>query len=188
MPGSRPFRALDYARFIIYTCYDEIFINQARAFPPVRKGALLLRVILCAMPYRKVTYSEQVFYILRYWIKDRVSRNRGSGCSVKPWAEAFYKGDAWQACRASFLASKGFLCERCSTPDDPVVAKIAHHKVYLNEMKIWKRFVKIATIGSITKNRRNGIHSTKTGTLFHADISPPIRRSGGAVGRPRQGE
>jgi len=55
---------------------------------------------------------------------------------VKPWAEAFYKGDAWQACRAAFLASKGFLCERCSTPDDPVVAKIAHHKVYLNEKNV----------------------------------------------------
>lgn len=47
---------------------------------------------------------------------------------MKPWAERFYNSDAWRSCRDSFLKSKGYLCERCSTPDDPVTAKIAHHK------------------------------------------------------------
>ena len=50
---------------------------------------------------------------------------------MKPWAERFYNSDAWRSCRDSFLKSKGYLCERCSTPDDPVTAKIAHHKTYL---------------------------------------------------------
>lgn len=47
---------------------------------------------------------------------------------MKPWAEKFYNSDAWHECRAVFLQSKDNLCERCSTPDDPVAAKIAHHK------------------------------------------------------------
>lgn len=55
---------------------------------------------------------------------------------MKPWAEKFYNSDAWRACRDGFLKSKGGLCERCSTPDDPVIAKIAHHKTYLTEQNI----------------------------------------------------
>ncbi len=42
MPGSRPFRALDYARMICYHVYNEFFINQASAFPTIRKGAFAL--------------------------------------------------------------------------------------------------------------------------------------------------
>lgn len=58
---------------------------------------------------------------------------------MKPWAERFYNSDAWRSCRDSFLKSKGYLCERCSTPDDPVTAKIAHHKTYLTKqnMDVW---------------------------------------------------
>lgn len=55
---------------------------------------------------------------------------------MKPWAEKFYASDAWHECRDAFMQSKGNLCERCSTPDDPVVAKIAHHKVYLTRENI----------------------------------------------------
>lgn len=55
---------------------------------------------------------------------------------MKPWAERFYNSDAWRSCRDSFLKSKGYLCERCSTPDDPVTAKIAHHKTYLTKQNI----------------------------------------------------
>lgn len=55
---------------------------------------------------------------------------------MKPWAERFYNSDAWRSCRDSFLKSKGYLCERCSTPDNPVTAKIAHHKTYLTKQNI----------------------------------------------------
>ena len=47
---------------------------------------------------------------------------------MKPWAEQFYNSEAWRSCRDAFLQSKGYLCERCSTPHNPVAAKIAHHK------------------------------------------------------------
>lgn len=55
---------------------------------------------------------------------------------MKPWAERFYNSEEWRACRDGFLKSKGYLCERCSTPSDPVVAKIAHHKTYLTKQNI----------------------------------------------------
>lgn len=55
---------------------------------------------------------------------------------MKPWAESFYNSDQWRACREAFLSSKGGLCERCSTPYDPVAAKIAHHKIWLTKNNI----------------------------------------------------
>ena len=55
---------------------------------------------------------------------------------MKPWAEQFYNSDEWRACRDTFLQSKGYICERCSTPHNPVVAKIAHHKIYLTRDNI----------------------------------------------------
>ena len=58
------------------------------------------------------------------------------GASMKPWAEQFYNSEAWHACRDAFLQSKGYLCERCSTPHNPVVAKIAHHKTYLTKQNV----------------------------------------------------
>ena len=102
---------------------------------------------------------------------------------MKAWAEQFYNSDAWRACREAFLQSKGYLCERCSTPDNPVVAKIAHHKIYLTKENInnpymrfhgitWRRFVKIATTRNTTNRRGiSGISSTRT-----AAYSPHIRK------------
>ncbi|MFR4009312.1 MAG: hypothetical protein ACLT0Y_08605 [Christensenellales bacterium] len=63
---------------------------------------------------------------------------------MKPWAERFYNSDAWRACREGFLQSKGYLCERCSTPDNPIVAKIAHK--FIDEAE-YKRSVHIAFVG-----------------------------------------
>ena len=100
---------------------------------------------------------------------------------MKPWAERFYNSDAWRSCRDSFLKSKGYLCERCSTPDDPVTAKIAHHKTYLTKQNIndpyialsWdmgQRFAKIAPTKDPTGTpSKNGTHSTKRETSY-----PPL--------------
>ena len=55
---------------------------------------------------------------------------------MKAWAERFYGGDAWKDCREAFLQSKGYLCERCSSDNDPVIARIAHHKTYLSRENI----------------------------------------------------
>lgn len=48
-----------------------------------------------------------------------------------PWARWFYRSKGWRACRAAFLDSKHWLCERCHAP-----AVIAHHKVWLTRKNI----------------------------------------------------
>lgn len=55
---------------------------------------------------------------------------------MKPWAEQFYNSSGWRDTREAFLESKDGLCERCSTDDEPVLAKIAHHIIYLTEKNI----------------------------------------------------
>lgn len=63
---------------------------------------------------------------------------------MKPWAESFYNSDNWRTCRETFLQSKGYLCERCSTSDNPVVAKIAHHKTYLTKENINDPYISLS--------------------------------------------
>lgn len=55
---------------------------------------------------------------------------------MKAWAKEFYNSEAWHSCRAAYLSSKGYLCERCARSGKIEPAKIAHHKVYLTELNI----------------------------------------------------
>lgn len=40
----------------------------------------------------------------------------------------FYHTTAWEKCRAAFMASKHYVCERCGKP-----AVIVHHKQYITD-------------------------------------------------------
>lgn len=55
---------------------------------------------------------------------------------MKPWAEWFYKGAAWKGTRAAYLASVGWLCERCAARGEVVAAEVVHHRVYLTRANI----------------------------------------------------
>lgn len=63
---------------------------------------------------------------------------------MKPWAEKFYNSDRWRECRDAFLSSKLYLCERCSTPENPMPAKIAHHKKYLTAKNINDPYISLS--------------------------------------------
>lgn len=54
---------------------------------------------------------------------------------MKEWAKEFYQSKAWEDCRLAFL-SASYLCERCSTSSNPVIAKIVHHKTKLTQTNI----------------------------------------------------
>ena len=41
---------------------------------------------------------------------------------------SFYKSKAWEKCRASYIKSKGGLCERCLSLGIYTAGKIVHHK------------------------------------------------------------
>lgn len=55
---------------------------------------------------------------------------------MKPWSEWFYKGAAWKATRAAYLASVGWLCERCARNGFAVAADVVHHRVWLTRANI----------------------------------------------------
>lgn len=54
---------------------------------------------------------------------------------AQEWAKSFYQSKAWEDCRDAFLL-RNMFCERCSSPYDPVIAKIVHHKIKLNRINI----------------------------------------------------
>ena len=115
---------------------------------------------------------------------------------MKPWAERFYNSDAWRSCRDSFLKSKGYLCERCSTPDDPVTAKIAHHKTYLTKQNINDPYIALSwdNLEALCQDCHNKEHHRNDKKKRYAFdeagniISPPIRSKFREGSTPRAGD
>lgn len=114
---------------------------------------------------------------------------------MKPWAEQFYNSEAWRACRDSFLRSKGCLCERCSAPDDPVVAKVAHHKTYLTRQNINDPDTTLSwdNLEALCQDCHNKEHHRgERARRYTFDeegnlVSPPIRRKFREGSTPRAG-
>jgi 5-methylcytosine-specific restriction endonuclease McrA len=48
----------------------------------------------------------------------------------------FYKSDAWENCRASYLAYVGGLCEECLKQGIYTPAMIVHHRIHLTPENI----------------------------------------------------
>ena len=119
----------------------------------------------------------------------------GGADDVKPWAEQFYNSDAWRTCRDNFLKSKGGLCERCSTPDDPIVAKIAHHKTYLTAQNIHDLYITLSwdNLEALCQDCHNKEHHRKDKKrryMFDEEgnlIFPPISRKFREGETPRAG-
>lgn len=63
---------------------------------------------------------------------------------MKPWAEQFYASAAWHDCRDGYMQSVGGLCERCSSDDNPIAAKIVHHKVHLTKKNINDPYISLS--------------------------------------------
>ena len=55
---------------------------------------------------------------------------------MKPYARAFYKSAAWEACRRAYLKKVASLCERCLKEGRYTPAEIVHHKIYLTAENI----------------------------------------------------
>ena len=54
-----------------------------------------------------------------------------SSFTMKDFAESFYKGPAWKACRAAYVKSVGGLCEACLARGIYRAGEIVHHKVHI---------------------------------------------------------
>lgn len=105
---------------------------------------------------------------------------------MKPWAERFYGSEAWRQCRDGFPQSRGYLCERCSTPENPTVAKIAHHKVYLTQRNVNDPSISLSweNLEALCQDCHNKEHHSGDKRQYDFDddgnLIPPIRRSRGA--------
>lgn len=110
---------------------------------------------------------------------------------MKPWAEDFYNSERWRACRDGFLKSAGYLCSRCSTPDNPTAAKIAHHKIYLTRENIGDPEVSLSwdNLEALCQQCHNKEHH-RTGARRYAfdmqgNITPPMERENKGGETPR---
>jgi len=98
---------------------------------------------------------------------------------MKPWAEKFYKSRTWQKCRAAFLNSKGYICERC----DENIANIAHHKKYLNPQNINDVDVSLSwdNLEALCEDCHAKAHTRKTEARYTFDsfgnLLPPVKKT-----------
>ena len=112
--------------------------------------------------------------------------------TMRVWAEKFYASPAWGATRSSYLQSVNYLCEVCSTDDDPKVAKIVHHKRSLTKANINNLDISLSwdNLQAVCQDCHNRIHHSRArapryrfdseGGLI--EIPPPVQTAGS---RPR---
>ena len=101
---------------------------------------------------------------------------------ARSFAEQFYNSKDWQICREAFLKSKNYMCERCSTPINPIVAKIAHHKIYLTKQNINDPYITLSwdNLEALCQNCHNKEHHRSNSKRRYAFdklgnlISPPV--------------
>ena len=55
---------------------------------------------------------------------------------MKPYAERFYKSSTWKNTAASYMKSRGYLCERCLRRGIHKPAELVHHKTHLSPENI----------------------------------------------------
>lgn len=85
------------------------------------------------------TYTQCPFIVFnRQCRKAGLHRRwRGRRCIImKPFAEEFYKSQAWRSCREAYISAKRGLCERCLEQGIYNAGVIVHHKVHITPVNI----------------------------------------------------
>lgn len=88
---------------------------------------------------------------------------------ARPFAESFYKSKAWVRCRAAFLTSKHWACEKCGGP-----ATVAHHKTHLSPRNINDPGVTLSwnNLEAVCADCHAALHRREDGLLFDANGDP----------------
>lgn len=83
---------------------------------------------------------------------------------MKPWAEQFYKSDAWQKCRESYMKKVGGLCEICLQQGIITPAEIVHHKIRLGPSNIDNPAVTMNfdNLQALCRKHHGEVHSPRT--------------------------
>lgn len=79
---------------------------------------------------------------------------------MKPYAKAFYRSAAWEACRKAYIKSVGGLCERCLKAGRYTPAVIVHHIIYLtpeniNDPRVTLNFANLEALCQECHNREH---------------------------------
>lgn len=113
---------------------------------------------------------------------------------MKQWAEWFYSSKQWKQTQASFLSARVY-CERCSKPDDPVIAKIAHHKIWLTPQNIHDPAISLSwdNLEALCQTCHNREHHGNKATKRYeindkGELIPPIRQRSRRGETPRGGD
>lgn len=55
---------------------------------------------------------------------------------AREFAKAFYRSAEWESCRAAYMHSVGYLCERCKAKGIIRTGDTVHHKIHLSPENI----------------------------------------------------
>lgn len=106
------------------------------------------------------------------------SRNRpglgiadGGGYTMKPFTEGFYLSPAWKRCRASYIKSRGGLCERCLREGRYRAGVIVHHKTHLSPENIHDPEITLGfdNLELLCRDCHAAVHSGKEDVRYTVD-------------------
>lgn len=82
---------------------------------------------------------------------------------AKDYARSFYNGPEWRRTQAAYMASQGYVCERCGRP-----ARIVHHRRYITPQNIHDPSVTLdwANLEALCQECHNNEHSQKQSTAI----------------------
>ena len=90
---------------------------------------------------------------------------------AREFSRAFYKSSAWQSCRASYIRSKGGLCEDCLQRGLITPGAEVHHIVELTPDNIGNPAVTLSwgTLRLLCHNCHTKRHARSTGRRYSID-------------------
>lgn len=135
---------------------------------------------------------EAVFEAARAGAAEAYTQNTGYVNYFKAMETLLYN---YKKLAALVADEEAYLCERCSTPDDPVTSKIAHHKTYLTKQNINDPYIALSwdNLEALCQDCHNKEHHRNDKKKRYAFdeagnlISPPIRSKFREGETPRAG-
>ncbi|GHU92967.1 hypothetical protein FACS1894208_01330 [Clostridia bacterium] len=83
--------------------------------------------------------------------------------NMRDWEKTFYSGYEWRSCRAAYMRSVGYICERCA--DSATAARVVHHKRHLTPGNIGNPSVTLSwdNLEALCQDCHNTEHHRKSG-------------------------
>lgn len=89
---------------------------------------------------------------------------------AKDYAKGFYNSKAWERCRAGYMQSQYYICERCGD-----MATVCHHKEYITPANIGDPNITLnwsnleAVCSTCHANEHHGSKTVSDGLAFNSN-------------------